>query len=101
MDCHLDKFDQYIEGDLILRNVPKMNLWRNGQKLDMRIAFSQEIDPEFPVYDILKFEYTWSTLSKEEYKKPGRWVCTDGFVKDKNKLYVPNIWRSSRETDSF
>ena len=67
----------------------------------MRIAFSQDTDPEFPVYDVLKFQYTWSTLTPEEYKKPGRWVCTDGFVKDRSKTWVPNIWKASNGADSF
>ena len=50
----------------------------------------------------MKFTYTWSNIpTKEEYKKPGRWVCTDGFVKDRSKTYVPNIWRSSQGVDSF
>ena len=43
-------------------NVPNMQHWnKNGLVLDLRLAFIDNSDPEYPIYDVLKFKYTWDT----------------------------------------
>ena len=43
-------------------NVPNMDRWnRDSLTLEMRLAFIDNSDPEYPIYDVLKFIYQWDT----------------------------------------
>ena len=56
-DCNLSEFDQYLEGEYVLTNVPNMQNWltRPSLILNMKLAFIDKSDAEFPIYDVLDF----------------------------------------------
>ena len=56
-DCNLSEYEQYLEGEYVLTNVPNMQNWlsRSTLILNMKLAFIDKSDAEFPIYDVLDF----------------------------------------------
>ena len=51
----MSEYDQYLEGDFVLTNVKDMQNWltKSSLTLDMKLAFIDTSDKEFPIYDVL------------------------------------------------
>ena len=54
---------------------------RASLTLDMKLAFIDTTDKEFPIYDVLQFNYKWDSKTFKELAGVGGWTCTDGYAK--------------------